>query len=159
MSAFPSPLAHEADFTLGALLVRPSLSEVERDGDRHHLEPRVMQVLVALRQARGGVLSRDDLIRGCWNGVIVGEDALNRVIGKLRRLAEDHGAAFAIETLPRIGYRLTTLDEDGGRDSPLAEPLERDDAGGPPIAPRFPPGWTLMSQSWAPPWRSPSSWR
>jgi len=35
----------------------------------------------------------------------VGEDAVNRCIARIRRLAESHGG-FAIETIPRVGYRL-----------------------------------------------------
>ncbi|MGZ9100135.1 MAG: winged helix-turn-helix domain-containing protein, partial [Brevundimonas sp.] len=54
----------------------------------------------------GSVLSRDDLIARCWDGVVVGDDAINRVIGKIRRLTECPDAGFLIETVPRVGYRL-----------------------------------------------------
>jgi Tol biopolymer transport system component len=64
-----------------------------------------MQVLVALAQARDAVVSRDDLIARCWEGRIVGEDAINRAIGRLRRLSEATGS-FTIETIARVGYRL-----------------------------------------------------
>jgi len=100
-------LAREADFRLGGLQVSPSTREVERDGQREALEPRVMQVLVALYRAKGAVVSRDDLIVRCWEGRIVGEDAINRAIWRLRKLAEADGDAnFTIETIPRVGYRL-----------------------------------------------------
>jgi tetratricopeptide (TPR) repeat protein len=66
-----------------------------------------MQVLVALARANGAVVSRDELIRTCWDGRIVGEDSITRVIGRLRRLAEERGGgAFQIETVPKVGYRL-----------------------------------------------------
>lgn len=100
-------LAHEADFVVGRMRVRPSLGEVELAGERRHLEPRVMQVLIALVRADGAVLSRDDLISRCWDGVIVGDDAINRVISKVRHLADGKQAGFHVETLPRVGYRLT----------------------------------------------------
>jgi DNA-binding winged helix-turn-helix (wHTH) protein len=100
-----SALAHEADFQLGVLRVSPSIREVRRGAWRGLLEPRVMQVLVALKD--GDVRSRDDLIARCWDGRIVGNDAIDRVIGKLRRLSErDGGQSFVIETIPRVGYRL-----------------------------------------------------
>lgn len=70
------------------------------------MEPRVALVLVALAKAEGTVLSRDDLIERCWDGVIVGDDAINRIIGKIRRLSEDLDGGFLIETVPRVGYRL-----------------------------------------------------
>jgi DNA-binding winged helix-turn-helix (wHTH) protein len=98
-------LAHEADFDLGAWHVSPSIREVACGARRELLEPRVMQVLVALKT--GHVLSRDDLIARCWDGRIVGNDAIDRVIGKLRRLSErDGGKSVVIETIPRVGYRL-----------------------------------------------------
>jgi DNA-binding winged helix-turn-helix (wHTH) protein len=103
----PVNLAWEADFCLGALDVSPSSREVTRAGWTESLEPRVMQVLVALHQARESVVSRDDLIARCWDGRIVGDDAINRAIGQLRRLSKaDRGGSFVIETVPRVGYRL-----------------------------------------------------
>ncbi|MBC9032151.1 hypothetical protein IAG41_07090 [Sphingomonas sp. JC676] len=63
-----------------------------------------MQVLVAL--ADGTVRTRDQLEHLCWNGQLVGEDALNRAIFELRRAAKAIAAGFSIETIPRIGYRL-----------------------------------------------------
>src|ERR1700742_2798327 len=100
-------LAQVEDFDLGASRVSPSTREVLRDGKREMLEPRVMRVLVALFQADSRVVSRDELIVRCWEGRIVGEDAINRAIGRLRRLSEaDSYASFGIETVPRVGYRL-----------------------------------------------------
>ena len=66
-----------------------------------------MQVLVVLAMANGGIVSRDDLVRQCWEGRIVGDDSITRVIARLRKLAEDHGdGAFRIETITKVGYRL-----------------------------------------------------
>jgi DNA-binding winged helix-turn-helix (wHTH) protein len=100
-------LAHAPDMALDAIAIRPSSREIERAGKREILEPRVMQVLVALTGADGAVVSRQDLVDRCWDGRAVGEDAINRCIGKLRRIAEADGAqSFVIETIPRVGYRL-----------------------------------------------------
>lgn len=70
------------------------------------VEPKVMQVLVTLADAGGRVVSRDELIEKCWSGRVVGEDAINRVVGKLRRVAEASGGAFRVETVARSGHRL-----------------------------------------------------
>src|SRR6185295_13887198 len=99
-------LAHEGEFVFGNARVFPSRREVQAPGWREVLEPRVMQVLVALARARGEILSRDDLIESCWEGVVVGEDAINRCIGRLRKAAAASGNAFTIETVARVGYRL-----------------------------------------------------
>lgn len=101
-------LAHQAAFSLGALEVRPSTREVVTPDGREVLQPRVMQVLVALAAARGAVVSRDDLITACWDGRVVGEDAITLVMMKLRRLSERSGGAFSVETVPRVGYRLAS---------------------------------------------------
>jgi len=47
-------LAHEPNFMLGQIEVRPSLREVSCDGYRESIDRRVMQVLVALVRAEGG---------------------------------------------------------------------------------------------------------
>ncbi|HEV2363315.1 MAG TPA: winged helix-turn-helix domain-containing protein [Caulobacteraceae bacterium] len=105
--AAPIDLAREPDFALGPAQVHPPIGEVTFGGIRIRLQPRVMQVLVALARAEGEVVSRDDLLASCWGGLAIGEDSINRCIQRLRRLAETEApGAFAIETLPRIGYRL-----------------------------------------------------
>jgi len=106
----PIDLAREADLRLGSALVRPSLSEVVAASQTIRLQPRVMQVLVALARADGEVVSRDELLASCWGGLAIGDDAINRCIGRLRRLSEEEASgAFTIGTLPRIGYRLSQV--------------------------------------------------
>ena len=101
-------LSETDDFDLGALRVSPARREVRMDGERRELEPRVAQVLVALASARPAVVSRDRLIEQCWDGRIVGDDAINRCIVALRHLAKEFSPQpFAIETVPRVGYTLT----------------------------------------------------
>jgi DNA-binding winged helix-turn-helix (wHTH) protein len=99
-------LAREADIRLGALMIRPSRRELVARGHRIRLEPRVMQVLVALARAKGSVVSHGALIDSCWSGRIVGEDAIYRCILRLRRLAATLEGPFCIETIARVGYRL-----------------------------------------------------
>ena len=100
-------LADTPDFDLGGLRVSPARREVRKDGERRELEPKVVQVLVALSAAQSEVVSRDRLIEQCWDGRIVGDDALNRCIVALRHLAKEFSPEpFAIETVPRVGYSL-----------------------------------------------------
>ncbi len=105
-------LAREADFDLGSLHVRPPTCQVEWNGGSETLQRRVMQVLVALAQARGSVVSQEELISRCWRGLTVTDDAIVRCIGKLRKLAASYpDAPYVIETIPGVGYRLTSSGE------------------------------------------------
>ena len=102
-------LACEPDFVLGPLKVHPSMREIANGQASEVLEPRVMQVLVALARRRDHVVARDTLVEMCWGGRAVSEDAINRAITKLRKLSETSGA-FRIDTVARVGYRLRASD-------------------------------------------------
>ena len=54
----------------------PPACEVEWNGISQTLQRRVMQVLVALAQARGSVVSQSDLVVRCWRGLSVSDDAI-----------------------------------------------------------------------------------
>jgi DNA-binding winged helix-turn-helix (wHTH) protein len=101
-------LAREPPLRLGPLGFQPSLRRIAHDDGREEVvEPRVMQVLVALIRAGGQIVSRDDLMMSCWHGVVVGEDAINRVMGRVRRLADGIGdGEIKLETVIKVGYRL-----------------------------------------------------
>ena len=100
-------LAHEADFALGEMHVSPSAGRVRLAGLDERLEPRVMQVLVVLARAGGATVTRDELIEACWDGRIVSDDAIARIIAKVRSLTRDlDPAPFVLETFPKIGFRL-----------------------------------------------------
>ena len=115
-------LARIETFRLGALEVRPPTREVVGDDDPILLEPRVMQVLVLLAARRGQVVSRADLIDECWAGRAVGDDAINRCIQAIRRLAACRGG-FSIRTVARVGYRLDEEPESKADHGPDAPPL------------------------------------
>ena len=105
-------LGREPSIRLGALVIEPGLRRIAHDDGREEfVEPRVMQVLVALARSAGQIFSRDDLVESCWHGVVVGEDAITRAVGRLRRLADGIGEGeFKIETHTKVGYRLMSLD-------------------------------------------------
>lgn len=100
-------LAHEPPFQIGDAEFRPATREIRFGGRTSIIEPRVMQLLIALHRAGGAVVNKDDLLQSCWEGRIVGEDAINRVVSRLRSAAEkEAGGQFRIETITRVGYRL-----------------------------------------------------
>jgi DNA-binding winged helix-turn-helix (wHTH) protein len=100
-------LSSEPKLRLGRIDVSPATREVIFPGGRDVIEPRVMEVLVTLARAKGEVLSRDALIEACWEGRVVSDDAINRVISRVRKVSElTHGEDFVLETIAKVGYRL-----------------------------------------------------
>jgi tetratricopeptide (TPR) repeat protein/TolB-like protein len=69
------------------------------------VELQVVRVLLALAKSQGRVVSRDALIDQGWNGRGVSEDAINRVMSRIRKLAKATGA-FELDTVRGVGYRL-----------------------------------------------------
>lgn len=79
---------------------------VTRGGQRVVLEPKAMDVLRALVERPGRLVSKDELLDLVWPGVAVTPNALTRVVAQLRRaLGDDASAARLIETVPTRGYR------------------------------------------------------
>lgn len=98
-------LLGEAPFVIGRLSVRPRTLEIEGPDGLSTVEPRVMEVLVALYRAQGETLSRDELNAVCWMGRVVSLDAQTQAVARLRRvLAQD--PSVEVETVSKIGYRL-----------------------------------------------------
>jgi TolB-like protein/DNA-binding winged helix-turn-helix (wHTH) protein len=107
----PIRLASKDPFAIGALAVDPAMRRIiGADGSKHQIEPRAMQVLVALIEAQGAVVSRATINRRCWDGRTVTDDALDRVIAKLRRDAPGWGEdRLEIVTIPRVGFRIPPI--------------------------------------------------
>ncbi|WP_260483224.1 winged helix-turn-helix domain-containing protein [Sphingomicrobium flavum] len=100
-------LAHVAPFCLGELQVFPAERVIRRGDHRAELEPKVMKLLVILGQDCGHVFSPDDLIDLCWDGRIVGDSAITRVVSLLRNaLADVAGNRVRIANVRKVGYRL-----------------------------------------------------
>ena len=99
-------LGSEAKFRVGSATVDPVAHEAAYNGLTERLQPQNLKVLLALARKRELVVTRDELIDCCWDGRIVGDDVIHRAISTLRQFAARAGG-FAIETVPRSGYRLT----------------------------------------------------
>jgi TolB-like protein len=105
-------LAHEPDFGILDIHVRPAVCHVEANQIVTRVEPKVMEVLVLLARAQGATVSRDQLIEACWEGRIVSEDAITRTLRKARKIGSlTNPPAFHIETRPKVGVRLIARDQ------------------------------------------------
>lgn len=100
-------LASASRFRVGATLVYPERLVLEREGQITALEPRIMEVLVALAERAGEVVSAGQLLIEVWRGTFYGDNPVHRAIAQLRRhLGDDPRHPACIETIRKRGYRL-----------------------------------------------------
>ena len=118
-----------ADFAIGDWIARPNRLVLERGAQQRKLEPKVMEVLVALAETAGAVRSKEELLDAVWSETYVADGVLLRSISELRRALDDDARnPRYIETIPKRGYRLiASVDL-----APLATPPEP----GPEVASR-----------------------
>jgi DNA-binding winged helix-turn-helix (wHTH) protein len=95
------------DFCLGPILVEPDRLRLSLHGQAAIVQPRVMDVLVALASAGDTVMSRQALEAQVWTDLHVGYHALARAVYEARKALEDVSPGCdLLETIPRRGYRL-----------------------------------------------------
>jgi DNA-binding winged helix-turn-helix (wHTH) protein/TolB-like protein/Tfp pilus assembly protein PilF len=107
---------------IGEWWVDRTTNELGRGGDTVHVEPKAMEVLMALAGRAGEVVSREALLEAVWPGVVVGDEALTQGIIKLRKaLGDNPRAPSYIETISKRGYRLIApVGKDGVAAAPAA---------------------------------------
>ena len=76
------------------------------DQSQIHLEPRLMNLLQALLQAKGEVLSRQQLIDRVWGSSVVSDENLTQAISQLRSKLKAANISARIITVPKMGYRM-----------------------------------------------------
>lgn len=84
---------------------------LSRDGETIALTPKEFEVLLALVENAGNIVSKDELLETVWKDVFVNEETLMRNVSWLRKKL---GGEKFIETVPKRGYlftgRVTTSD-------------------------------------------------
>lgn len=123
-------------FMLGhQFLVKPGSHEVmtlhyQQISNSTQVEPKMMEVLIALATANGKVVKKVELIENIWQNYGGAEDALTQAISKLRKVLGDTAKkSKVIQTIPKKGYRLIL---------PVVEVLEDNIPGPAPQAIPFP---------------------
>lgn len=95
-----------AEFILGDWTVQPGANRLERVDETRQIEPRAMDVLVALCERPGEVLSAEDLLTQCWGDAPLGDNPVHKTIAQLRRALGDSATEPRyIETIRKRGYR------------------------------------------------------
>jgi TolB-like protein/Tfp pilus assembly protein PilF len=99
--------ALDRGFRLDDRLVEPSLCRISGPAGEVRVEPRAMEVLMALARSAGQTVGRDELIEAVWKHPHVTDDVLSRCISMLRvALGDDKARPRFVETIPKRGYRL-----------------------------------------------------
>lgn len=123
-----SPLANLRAVTMHQLRVGEHVVDlgslrVTTAADHTKLTPKAASVLLELAKQAGQTVTHDDLLDRVWAGTCPTRNVLTQAIKELRRAFHDEERESCIETIPKIGYRLTvpaTLLEQ----ERAAEPLE-----------------------------------
>jgi DNA-binding winged helix-turn-helix (wHTH) protein len=115
----------------GPFQIDQQRQEVSRNGSRLKLQGKVYQVLMALIEKPGEVVTREELRQRLWPAEThVNYDAnVNTTVNKLRQaLGDSSDKPLYIETIPRRGYSLLTqpeiTDKPGVPSALLAVPSE-----------------------------------
>jgi len=94
-------------FRLGEWRVEPDRLVISSGGEERRLEPKVMDLLLALAARRDRVATHDELIAELWEDRFLTEGVLKHLVWQLRQgLGDDAQHPRYIETVPRRGYRL-----------------------------------------------------
>ena len=112
--AHVTPPASPRFIRFGPFQVDQQRQEVVRDGSRLKLQGKVYQVLVALLEKSGEVVTREELRQRLWPAdTHVNYDAnVNTTVNKLRQvLGDSTDKPLYIETIPRKGYCLVVHPE------------------------------------------------
>lgn len=125
-------------YRFGAFEVDFRLGELRKAGLRVRLSGQPLQILEALLERRGDVVTREELRARLWqaNTFIDFEHNLNSAIKRLRAaLGDDADGPRFVETLPRRGYRFLAPVERVAAAEPV--PSVRPDPSSPgPVSPR-----------------------
>src|SRR5512139_3673990 len=123
-------------------VLQRSTGELTRGTTRIRLQGQPLEVLEALLERPGELVTREQLIARLWPaGVVVEFDtALNSAIRRLRTALDDHADhPRYIETIPRRGYRFIGR-LDSLEPSPVPVRVEQPDSAAAPLAVQLPPG-------------------
>ncbi|MFW8592076.1 winged helix-turn-helix domain-containing tetratricopeptide repeat protein [Glaciecola sp. 2405UD65-10] len=94
-------------FKVGNWLVNPAENTLSNSLQTINIEPKAMALLCMLCEAKGGVVSREDIMLKIWNERYVTDYALNNLISSLRKyLSAESSPESYIKTRPKKGYQI-----------------------------------------------------
>jgi TolB-like protein len=133
-------LMGQDEVSIGRFRLDLDRRELKLDGASVPLGGRALEILFVLASAKGELVSKDELMRRVWPGIVVEENNIQVHVSALRKaLGEVTGGQRHILTVPGRGYRLIGLT--------LSSPVKIDDSGSGPALPDMPSIAVLPFQS------------
>jgi DNA-binding winged helix-turn-helix (wHTH) protein/TolB-like protein len=115
MTAVPN--VNLAEYRFGRFRLTPSERQLLADGKAISLGPRAFELLVVLVERAGHLVTKDEIHRLVWPGLVVEDNSLQVQISALRKIL----GYDAITTIPGIGYRFVlALEINRAGDEPSA---------------------------------------
>ena len=109
-------MGHPGGSQFGPFLIDVGERTLRRDGEPVPLTPKAFDVLVALLEKPGQLISKDELLQTVWPGTFVEESNLAYNIFALRKALGDTAEnSRYIETVPKKGYRFRASVSPAGR--------------------------------------------
>ena len=94
-------------FQLGAVVIEPDLGVIIRNGQRYHLAPKAMEVLLFLSSTNGEIVTREQILSFGWGDKNAAKNNVTHIISEIRHVLDDHKECPTyIQTIPRKGYRM-----------------------------------------------------
>ncbi len=94
-----------------------------RDGNHVPLTPKAFATLLALVEAGGHVVDKEELIRKVWPDTFVEEVNLAKNISYLRKILGEEESERFIETIPKRGYRFVMAVKETLEETPQSSPV------------------------------------
>ncbi len=109
-----------ATFQFGSWQVNRRDNSISDATDRHQIEPRAMDVLVALCAEPNTVFSSEQLLLQCWGSTLYGDNPVHKTITQLRKVLGDNRTNPSyIETIRKRGYRTIATVQHNHAEGPL----------------------------------------
>lgn len=97
----------DGSFYLEGIFFEPDRNSFTLNDKTKRIEPKAMLLICYMANRAEQVVTKEELIAEIWQGVIVGDEAVTRLIFNLRNaLGDDAKNPTFIETIPKRGYRL-----------------------------------------------------
>lgn len=111
---------------IGHFDYNPSTNVLSGPSGETLLEPKSAALLTYFLEHQGHDISRDELMEDVWLGQVVSENAINRVVVRLRKaLGDDDKVKRYIVTVPKVGYRFVATATKQLEVSPPPKPLSQ----------------------------------